>query len=217
MVAEKKREVPLGLRAFSRPVTTGSYWYGILIGMDSNASLIEGRFVVPQVVASHFHIREGDTVVDLGAGSGYFLPVLVERVGATGTVLACEIQKTLVEKLGNLARQNGWSTVQPIWSDLEEVEGTKIPSDSVDVALMVNTFFQLEDKPTALAEVERILRPGGKFFVIDWSESFGGLGPQPGDVVSAETAEALVETAGFVLDRSFDAGDHHYGLAFRKP
>ncbi len=178
---------------------------------------IQGRFVIPNVVCTHFHIREGDVVADLGAGSGYFTGVLAELVGPTGTVYACEIQKNLVEKIGDLARTHGWSTVQPLWTDLEELEGTHIPTGSVDVALMVNTFFQLEDFETALAEVNRILRPGGKFFVIDWSESFAGLGPESTAVVTVEMAEARLVTAGFVLDRSFDAGDHHYGLAFRKP
>lgn len=34
---------------------------------------IGGRFVVPDIVATHFHIREGDIIADFGAGSGFFL------------------------------------------------------------------------------------------------------------------------------------------------
>lgn len=182
-----------------------------------HAAGVTGRFVVPQVVATHFHVRQGDSVVDLGAGSGYFLPTLAELVGPAGQVYACEIQRPLIEKIGNLARQNGWAQVQPVWSDLEEVRGTTLPDATADAALMVNTLFQVEDMPTALTEAFRILRSGGKFFVIDWTESFGGLGPEPAAVVDADHATALCEEAGFTLDRTFDAGDHHYGLAFRKP
>jgi ubiquinone/menaquinone biosynthesis C-methylase UbiE len=180
------------------------------------SSLLSGRFVVPSVVSSHFHLRPGDVVADFGAGSGYFTETLAALVGPEGRVYACEIQKQLIEKIGDVARRKGLAQVQPLWSDLEVPGGSKIPDRALDAAIMVNTFFQFEDKAGALAEVLRTLRSGGKFFLIDWSESFGGLGPKSSDVVDAREAEALCETAGFVFERSFDAGDHHYGLAFRK-
>ena len=178
---------------------------------------LQGRFVVPGVVATHFHLREGDTVADFGAGSGYFIEALANAVGAQGVVYACEIQKDLVEKLGNAARSKGLEQVSPLWGDLEELGGTKVPEGVLDAAMLVNTFFQLEDKQTALREVSRTLRSGGKFFLVDWSESFGGLGPQADAVVTKQMALDYCEQEGLVLDRSFDAGDHHYGLAFRKP
>jgi len=42
------------------------------------------------------------------------------------------------------------------------------------------------------------------------------LGPQSGDILEQSEAKTLVEAVGFQFERSFDAGDHHYGLAFRK-
>ena len=191
---------------------------GILTSdMDMFQPMIPGRFVVPGIVTTHFHLREGDTVADFGAGSGYFLQALSEAVGATGRVYACEIQRELVEKLGNTARLQNLTNVDPIWCDIEEPNGVKIASGALDAVVLINTLFQIEDKNTALSEVLRTLRPGGKLLLIDWSESFGGLGPQPYQVVSQSDAQSLVETAGLVFERSFDAGDHHYGLAFKKP
>ena len=64
--------------------------------------------------------------------------------------------------------------------------------------------------------MKRVLRPGGKAVVIDWTESFGGLGPQPSDVVEQKEAERLFNENGFTTETSFDAGDHHYGVIFRK-
>lgn len=177
---------------------------------------LQGRFVVPEVVATHFHIREGDTVADFGAGSGYFVETLARLVGGEGVVYACEIQKELVEKMGNIARSKGLAQVNPLWGDLEELGDTKVPEGVLDVAMLVNTFFQIEDKQTALREIMRTLRQGGKFFLVDWSESFAGLGPQTDAVVTEQMAKDLCEQEGMVFERSFDAGDHHYGLAFRK-
>jgi len=190
----------------------------ILTMTDTNTSpLMTGRFVEPGVVSTHFHLNAGDTVADFGAGSGYFMEVLAVLVGKEGVVYACEIQKELSIKLGETARSKGLSQVRPMWGDVEDVGGSKIPDGELDAAIVVNTFFQFEDKATALKEILRTLRNGGKLFIVDWSESFGGLGPQPGHVVSEADAKALAEQEGFVFDTSFDAGDHHYGLALRKP
>jgi ubiquinone/menaquinone biosynthesis C-methylase UbiE len=180
------------------------------------AESVLGRFVDPNVVVTHFHIREGDVVADFGAGGGFFVEVLARLVGQSGRVYACEIQRELVEKIGALVRTKGLFSVDPIWCDMEMDHGVKIADGALDVAIMVNTLFQLEHKDVALGEVARTVRSGGKFFIIDWSESFGGLGPQPGDVVTSVQAKALVEAAGFVYERTFDAGDHHYGVAFRR-
>jgi len=174
------------------------------------------RFVDPAVVVSHFHIREGDVVADFGAGSGYYIESLAKKVGSNGRVYACDIQKELVEKIGTLIRQKGLFAVDPIWCDLEAAHGIKIADDTLDIGLLINTLFQLEDKHTALTEIARTIRSGGKFFVIDWSDSFNGLGPHTDQVLTAQDAQALCEEGGFVYERSFDAGDHHYGLAFRK-
>ena len=183
----------------------------------TSTPLVTGRFVDPATVATHFYIKEGDKVADFGAGSGYFMEILAKQVGDEGTVYACEIQKDLSVKLGETARSKGLSQIHPLWCDVEEIGGSKIPDGELDVAIVVNTFFQFEDKDVSLQEMLRTLRSGGKLFIIDWSESFGGLGPQPDQIISELDVKALAEQQGFVMERSFDAGDHHYGLAFRKP
>lgn len=177
---------------------------------------IAGRFVLPDVVATHFLLKEGDKVADFGAGSGFFLAPLSKAVGPTGRVYACEIQRPLVEKIGDLTRVQGLQNVDPIWCDLEEVGGVKIQESSLDAGILVNTLFQIEDKETTIKELRRVLRTGGLLYVIDWSESFGGLGPQAGDVVSPTAAKDLFESNGFHFEREYDAGDHHYGHSYRK-
>lgn len=181
-----------------------------------NVLMSEKRFVVPEVVATHFHVRPGDFVGDFGAGSGNFTSVLARLVGPQGKVYACEIQKNLVDKLAQKVLQEHLGNVEVVWGDFEETEGSTLGAGTLDLALMVNTLFQLERRDVAIDEVMRTLRPGGKFFLIDWSESWGGLGPQPGQVIPLAEARAVAESQGLTFEREFDAGDHHYGLAFRK-
>ena len=172
------------------------------------------RFVHPDIVCSHFHLRPGDSVADFGAGTGFFMPALSRAVGPTGTVFACEIQKNLLEKLGVEARAKHLSNVELLWGDLEAQGGTKLSDGVLDAGIIVNTFFQLDNKTVAIEEIARTIRKGGKLFVIDWSESFAGLGPRPGDVVTESEARRLFSEHGFRFERTFPAGDHHYGLAF---
>ena len=175
-----------------------------------------GQFVVPNVVSSHFHIREGETVADFGAGIGNFIPELSRRVGDSGILYACEIQKKLAEALGAASEKLPNRNVHPLWCDLEEMNGVKIPDGVVDMGLLINTLYLLEDKETAVIEMARTLRRGAKFFVIDWTESYGGLGPTPEMVIEAAAAKDLFEQHGFVFETDFPAGAHHYGLAFKK-
>lgn len=176
----------------------------------------EDRFIIPRVTATHFHLREGDKVADFGAGGGNFAAVISRLVGPQGRVYAVEIQKNLVEALEARARSERLSNVEVIWGDLEAENGTKIASGALDAVIMVNCLFQAEDKLAMMKEASRTLRSGGRFFIIDWSESWGGLGPQLGQVVNESDARAFAESAGFTFERSFDAGSRHYGLAFRK-
>ncbi len=175
------------------------------------------QFVDPKIVTNQFYLRPGDVVADFGAGHGAFVEPLVQAVTTEGIVYALEIQKNLVAAVGELARQRNYANVRVLWVDLEEPQGTTLDSDMLDCAVMVNTLFQIEDSATALNEVLRTLRSGGKFFIIDWTESFNHLGPEPAAVITPADARAAAETAGFVFEREFPAGAHHYGLAFRKP
>ncbi len=179
-------------------------------------TIFSGQFVVPEIVTTHFHLKEGDRVADFGAGNGFFLKPLSQAVGQTGKVYACEIQKMLVEKIGDMIRQQALTNVHPLWCDLEEANGIKLQNNAVDAGVLVNTLFQFELKEVALAEMRRVLRPGGVLHIIDWTESFGGMGPQPSDVFNKEKAVDLCEANGFILENEFPAGDHHYGITVRK-
>lgn len=175
-----------------------------------------GRFVEPNTVVTHFHLRPGDSVADFGAGSGHYMKPLADAVGNGGKVYLCEIQKNLVEALTNKAHELHLPTIHPVWCDLEAEGGTKLKDGTLDAGLLSNTLFQLTDKKKALHEIARVIRKGGKLFVIDWTDSFGGLGPHPKDVIREGDATALLKEAGFVVERTFPSGDHHYGLACRR-
>ena len=175
-----------------------------------------GKFIDPRVVISHFHLREGEHIADFGAGSGHYMKPLADVVGQSGKVYLCEIQKNLVEALGIKIHEARLRNVHTLWCDLEAPNGIKLRDGLLDAGLVSNTLFQFQDKNAGLKEIGRTIRKGGKLFIIDWTDSFGGLGPAPSHVVREEDARTLVADAGFTVERTFPAGDHHYGIACRK-
>lgn len=169
-------------------------------------------FSDPQKNIDQFGLMEGMRVADLGAGSGAYTLAAARQVGTSGKVYAVEVQKELLSNLKNSATKQGIFNVEIIWGDIERNGATKLKDRVVDAAIVSNVLFQAEDKPGLVAEVKRILKPEGKVLVVDWKESFGGMGPHPDHVISEMEAEKIFEAGGFSIERSISAGEHHYGF-----
>lgn len=161
-------------------------------------------------------LEPGMTVADIGSGSGHFALEAARRVGGGGKVYAVEVNKKLVEKIAAEAQRENIFSVYPTWGDVEEEKGTHLDDGIAHLAILSNTLFQLDDKVSALKEVHRILRHNGKLIVIDWSESYGGVGPHPGHVLSLDDAKRLVKDAGFDITSMLTVGEHHYGFIAQK-
>jgi ubiquinone/menaquinone biosynthesis C-methylase UbiE len=173
-------------------------------------------FMDPKMVITHFHLRPGDTVADFGTGGGHYLKALSVAVGSSGTVYACDIQKVLVEQLTARIHTERLANVHPVWCDFEAPGGTKLRDGLLDAGLLINTLFQIENKSAALTEMARVIRKGGKLLLVEWSDSWGGIGPHPSQVVKEDAAKALIQSHGFVFETDFPAADHHYGLSFKR-
>ena len=175
-------------------------------------------FTNPQKNVERFEILPGLTVADLGSGSGFYVLAAARLVGDSGRVYAIDIQKELLAKTKTDATNKHLMNVEVIWGDVEKVGGTRLSDSSVDVAIVSNILFQLEDKDSFIKEVKRILKPGkGKVYIIDWTDSFGGLGPEPAAVISLSSTKEMFLKNGFEVYKELSGvGDHHYGVSFIK-
>jgi len=159
---------------------------------------------------------DGAKVADFGAGSGAYTMALAEAVGARGEVYAVDIQRDLLNRIAHTAQAHGYENVKIVWGDIEEVDGVHIRDNMLDMVMIANTLFQTEDKHRVLQEAWRVLKNGGILAIIDWNDSFRGLGPRQEDVVTQHAASLLAVDNGFVVQKHFDAGAHHYGLICKK-
>ena len=173
-------------------------------------------FSDPEKNISQFALASGMKVADFGSGSGFYSMAAAKAIQPGGQVFAIDIQKDLLQKLKNGAKQNNLHNINIVWADLEHLGGTKLRENSMDAVIAANLLFQIENKDALCLEIKRILRPLGRVLIVDWAGSFGSIGPVESDVIPKEKMISFFEDHGLKLDREISAGAQHYGLIFRK-
>jgi arsenite methyltransferase len=109
-------------------------------------------------------IRPGDTVLDVGSGSGTDALVAGRLVGPEGRVLGLDMTPAMLEKLRRSAAAAGAGNVHPLPGSAEEIP---LPDASVDVVTSNGVLNLVPDKRRAVEEIFRVLRPGGRVQVAD--------------------------------------------------
>lgn len=173
-------------------------------------------FSNPEKNIEQLGLQPGMRVADLGSGSGFYTISAAKLVGGSGRVYSIDIQKDLLAKIKNEANRSRLLNVEVVWGDIEKIRGTRLNDASMDAIIVSNILFQIREKDIFIQELKRIIKKGGRVLVVDWSDSFDGTGPQKENVFSSEQSKSLFKQAGFEFNREFPAGDHHYGLIFKK-
>ncbi len=173
-------------------------------------------FSDPQKNIAQFGIDYGMKVVDLGAGSGFYTIESAKLVGPSGRVYAVDVQQDLLNKIKTGGALAGLHNIEVIWGNIEKIGGTKLREAIADRIILSNTLFQIAvaDRDNLALEAKRLLKSGGKLLVVDW-ESASPLSPKT--LIPRMLAEGIFQKVGFQIEKTFDAGDHHYGIIFKKP
>lgn len=175
------------------------------------------HFSSPHENVLQLGLREGMKVGDFGAGSGHYTRVAAAIVGHGGKAYAIDVQEDILKHLKLNSHEHHQRIIEAIWGDIEKLGGTNLREASLDAVILANTLFQINNRDGLIGEIKRVLKPGGKFMLIDWAGSYGGMGPTPERVVTEHDAEALFINNGFHKVKSFRAGPHHYGVIFTSP
>ncbi len=109
-------------------------------------------------------IRRGDTVLDIGSGSGTDALIASRLVGRSGKVIALDMTPAMVAKLRGLVASTGATNVDVIEGNAERIP---LPDASVDVVTSNGMLNLVPDKRRAIAEIFRVLRPGGRVQIAD--------------------------------------------------
>jgi ubiquinone/menaquinone biosynthesis C-methylase UbiE len=175
-----------------------------------------GGFLNPQKVLSQLDIQAPSRIAHFGCGHGYFTIPLAKIVGEEGQIFAVDILSEALEEVKTKAEQAGIKNIGTTRGNLEVPGGSKVPDNSCDMVLLANILFQSQKKGDVVKEARRVLKLGGKMVVIDWEPGSDKLTSDSGWRISREEVQRLAQEQNLAFDRSFDAGDYHYGLEFRK-
>lgn len=149
----------------------------------------------PQEVIRALAVPAGATVVDLGAGTGYFALPLAFAVGAAGRVIAVDAQDEMLELL---RRKIASSTVSNI--ELVCAEADRIPflGSTCDLIFLANVWHEIPNRAAALAEAKRVLKGEGRIAILDWRPDVEPEhGPPLEHRLTASSAVAELVAAGF--------------------
>jgi len=131
---------------------------GVLPEAATLASLGCGN---PTAVAE---LREGETVLDLGSGGGIDVILSAKRVGPSGIAYGLEMTDVMLALARRNAADAGIRNVHFLKGVIEQIP---LPADSVDVVISNCVINLSVDKPTVLAEIARVLKPGGRIGISD--------------------------------------------------
>ena len=119
----------------------------------------------PEVVLDAMQLREGMTVAEIGAGTGFFSRRLGKAVGPTGKVYAEDIQPQMIDLLKQYAGKEGVRNVIPV---LGTDTDPKLPVHGVDRVLLVDVYHEFQKPEEMLARIRDTLAPGGTVVLVEY-------------------------------------------------
>ena len=113
-------------------------------------------------------LKPGMAVADIGAGTGYYARRIAPLVGSGGTggvVYATDVQPEMMKMLEDGAKKAGLTNIKPVLGSLQSVN---LPDASVDLAIMVDVYHELEYPFEVIESLVRALKPGGRVAYVEY-------------------------------------------------
>jgi ubiquinone/menaquinone biosynthesis C-methylase UbiE len=168
----------------------------------------------PERLLAALELKPGMTVADIGAGTGYYAWRMAERVGANGTVYAVDIQPEMVKLLERQMSRRGAANVKAV---LGGVDDPRLPPASIDLALMVDVYHELEYPYEMLAAIVRALKPGARLVFVEFRAGDASVPIKP--LHTMTEAQVRKEAAVHALEWVKTVRDLPWqnAIVFRKP
>jgi 2-polyprenyl-3-methyl-5-hydroxy-6-metoxy-1,4-benzoquinol methylase len=147
----------------------------------------------PTEVVRFLELGSGQTVADIGAGTGYFLPHLSKTAGEKGRVLALDVEPNMIEYMKQRSKKSGFANVEP---RLVAPDDPGLPPGTVDHILIVNTWHHIDDRASYAGKLASALRPAGSILIVDFTLE-ADMGPPKQHRLSAEQVVKELEGGGF--------------------
>ena len=163
-----------------------------------------------RAMAERLDIPEGVEVLDVGTGTGVFVPFLLEKLGPDGRLVCVDFAEAMLK----IAMEKGFrGNIEYICADIEE---SSLADGSFDAAVCYSVFPHFENKPKVLREIQRLLRKQGRLYIChtssrhDINEIHSSI-PDVCTHLFPENAETslMLEDAGFKEVSIDDAAEYY--------
>jgi ubiquinone/menaquinone biosynthesis C-methylase UbiE len=155
----------------------------------------------PDRMLAALEIRKGAVVADVGAGVGYHVWRLAEIVGPTGKVIAEDIQEGMIQLLRTNIDARKLRNVDII---LGTPTDPKLPSNSLDLVLMVDVYHEFSDPVTMMRHIRDSLKPDGRVALVEFRKEDPSVPIQPLHKMSVQEVRSELEPLGFTFQRSIE-------------
>jgi ubiquinone/menaquinone biosynthesis C-methylase UbiE len=119
----------------------------------------------PKKLLELLALKEGDVVVDIGAGSGYYTFRMSKLVGAKGKILAVDIQKEMLDIIRDRMKKDNVTNVEPV---MGEEADPKLKVESADVILLVDVYHEFSFPYEMTEKMVKALKPGGRLVFVEF-------------------------------------------------
>lgn len=148
----------------------------------------------PQAVIDALAIQPGQTIADLGAGSGYYSFRIAPLVGPQGKVLAIDVQPAMIAAIKSRVAREKAHNVVPV---LARPDDPNLAPASVDLLFMVDVYHELEYPYEVMTLVRAALKPGGRIALIEYRKEDPSVPIKEVHKMSEAQIVRELEAAGF--------------------
>ncbi|CAN5738659.1 hypothetical protein BH18ACI5_BH18ACI5_22040 [soil metagenome] len=166
----------------------------------------------PTKAVAALTLKPGQVVADIGAGSGYYSLLLAPAVGPTGKVYATDIQP---EMLALIRRKLAANRIENVVTVLGTVTDPKLPDGSLDLAVMVDVYHELQQPQVFLRALKRALNPDGRLVLIEFRKEDPRVPIREQHKMTVREARVELEAEGYRFDEVIDVLPWQHVIIFR--
>lgn len=159
-------------------------------------------------------LESGDTVADIGAGTGYFSLPMAMKVGQTGRVLAVDIQPEMLAIIEQRTQRAGISNITPI---LGTESDPRLPAGEVDLVLLVDAYHEFSHPWEVMSQVQKSLSDRGKVVLVEYRGEDPSVPIKPLHKMTVEQATREMSAVGLTLLEVLDDLPRQHVMIFHRP
>jgi ubiquinone/menaquinone biosynthesis C-methylase UbiE len=166
----------------------------------------------PSKALDALDLKPGMVVADIGAGSGYYSSRIAKRVGPTGRVYATDIQPGMIALLERRIKSEGLTNVTTVLGGLAD---PKLPPKSIDLAIMVDVYHELQEPQIFLQALKDTFKPGGRLVLLEFRKEDPKVPILEVHKMSVDEVRQEMEAEGFVIDKVIETLPWQHILVMR--